>query len=91
MSALASKRWDRGDAQESSRTATHTQLSTAHGPSGIAATVHPDDLLPAQQEDSSCSDVSPANVGVRQCAVGVQFTVQCFKIISSIQCTTWTK
>ena len=68
MTALASKRWDRGNGQESSRTATHTQVSTPPGPSSASdpAPVHPDELLPAQLEDSSCSDVSPANAGARQ-------------------------
>ena len=68
MAALASKRWDRGNSLESSGTATHTQLSIPPGPSSASdsAAVHSDDLLPAQQEDSSCSDVSPADAGARQ-------------------------
>ena len=49
-----------GNSLESSGTATHTQLSTTPGPSSASdsAAVHSDDLVPAQQEDSSCSDVS---------------------------------
>ena len=68
MDALASKQWDRGNGQEFSRTATDTQLSTQTGPSSASdpAAVHPDDLLLAQQEDSSCSDVIPANAGTRR-------------------------
>ena len=37
MAALVSKRWDRGNGQEFSRTAMHTQLSTPPGPSSIAS------------------------------------------------------
>ena len=68
MTALASNRWDRGNGQESSGTVTHTQLSTPPGPSSASnpAAVYSDDLLSAQQEDSSCSDVSPSDAGARQ-------------------------
>ena len=68
MAALASTWWDRGNGQKSSGTATRTQLSTPPGPSSASdpAAVHLDDLLPAQQEDSSCSDVSHAEAGARQ-------------------------
>ena len=46
----------------------HTQLSTLPGPSSPLdpAADYSDDLLPARQEDSSCSDVSPAGAGARQ-------------------------
>lgn len=64
MTALASKRWDRGDAQTSSSAT--DQLSTAPGPSSVATAAPPNDAadnpLPAQHDDdSSCSDVSIAN------------------------------
>ena len=38
------------------------------GPSSASdpAAVLPDDLLPAQQEDPSCSNVSPVNAGARK-------------------------
>ena len=67
MTALASKRWDRGEAQASSSTGTHAQLATSPGPSTISsdhATINRDNPLPAQQDDSSCSDVSSANAAV---------------------------
>lgn len=68
MTALASKRWDRGGAQASSSTGTHAQLATPPGPSTISsdrATINVDNPLPAQPDDSSCSDVSSANAAVR--------------------------
>ena len=68
MAALASKRWDSGNGQESFGTETHILLSTPPGSSSASdpAAAHPDDLLPAQQGDSSCNDISPADAGARQ-------------------------
>ena len=77
MAAFASKRWDRGDAQASSSTGAHAELSTLPGPSTTLsdhAARNQDNPLPAQLEDSSCSNVSSANAAVRNYTADMQLS-----------------